>query len=282
MFLRKNATLNVYKVWKRIKFLTTGRCISSQLHSMHENHDTPNEWFASWFDSPFYPMLYRHRNEIEARDFLNRLHDFLQLPHGAAILDLACGQGRHSRTLHSLGYRVVGVDLSPASIAVAREMASPGQQFEIADMRTFDLRQTFDAVFNLFTSFGYFSNEDDNIRVLSCVNRHLKTDGVFVLDYLNAYPLLDHPEELQSTIIDGVEFQTKKHREGKCVVKDIAINTGERVLHFNERVQLFTREDLTTMLEQNGFTVEHVFGSYALDAFQPAISPRCLIIARKS
>jgi hypothetical protein len=65
-------------------------------------------------------------------------------------------------------------------------------------------------------------------------------------------------------------------------VKDIAINTGERVLHFNERVQLFTREDLTTMLEQSGFTVEHVFGSYTLDAFQPAISPRCLIIARKS
>jgi SAM-dependent methyltransferase len=165
---------------------------------------------------------------------------------------------------------------------VASELASPGQQFEIADMRTFDLAQTFDAVFNLFTSFGYFSNEDDNVRVLSCVHRHLKTDGVFVLDYLNAYPLLDRPEELQSTVIDGVEFQTKKHREGKCVVKDITINTGERVLHFNERVQLFTREDLTTMLEQSGFTVEHVFGSYTLDAFQPAISPRCLIIARKS
>ena len=282
MFPCKNATLNVYKVWKRIKFLTTGRCISSQLHSMHDNHDPTHEWFASWFDSPYYPMLYRHRNEIEARDFLNRLHDFLQLPQDGTILDLACGQGRHSRTLHALGYRVVGVDLSPASIAVARELASPGQHFEIADMRTFDLAQTFDAVFNLFTSFGYFSNEDDNVRVLSCVHRHLKTDGVFVLDYLNAYPLLDHPEELQSTIIDGIEFQTKKHREGKCVVKDIAINTGERVLHFNERVQLFTREDLTTMLGQNGFTVEHVFGSYALDAFQPAISPRCLIIARKS
>jgi SAM-dependent methyltransferase len=249
---------------------------------MQENQNSTTEWFASWFDSPYYPMLYRHRNEIEAREFLHKLHDFLKLPEHAAILDLACGQGRHSRTLHGLGYRVFGVDLSPASISVARELASPGQQFEIADMRSVELAEKFDAVFNLFTSFGYFSNEADNISVLSRVHHHLKTDGIFVLDYLNAYPLLNRPEEVQSTLIDGVEFQTRKHREGKCVVKDITIHTGERELYFSERVQLFTREDLTSMLGQNGFTVEQVFGSYGLDAFQPAISPRCLIIARKS
>lgn len=248
---------------------------------MQENPHTSTEWFASWFDSPYYPMLYRHRNEIEAQEFLSKLMNFLQLRIGASVLDLACGQGRHARTLHALGYNVVGLDLSPASIAVARELAAAGQEFDVADMRDFKLSQSFDAIVNLFTSFGYFSDENDNARVLARVYNHLKPQGIFVLDYLNAYPLLNRPEEEQRTVVDGVEFRTRKYSDAKCVMKDIAISDGAKTEHFQERVQLFTREDLTRLLSQTGFKVEYVFGSYALDAFEPSISPRCLIIARK-
>lgn len=226
-------------------------------------------------------MLYRHRNEIEAQEFLSKLMDFLQLPAGARVLDLACGQGRHARTLHTLGYDVVGLDLSPASIAVARDLASEGQEFDVADMRDFQLSQSFDAIVNLFTSFGYFSDENDNASVLARVYHHLKPEGIFVLDYLNAYPLLNRSEEEKRTIVDGIEFKTRKYSDAKCVMKNITITDGAKTEHFQERVQLFTREDLTRLLSQTGFTVEHVFGSYALDAFEPSISPRCLIIARK-
>ena len=248
---------------------------------MQETSQKSNDWFASWFDSPYYPMLYRHRNEIEAQEFLSNLMNFLQLRVGASVLDLACGQGRHARTLHALGYNVVGLDLSPASIAVARELAAAGQEFDVADMRDFNLSQSFDAIVNLFTSFGYLSDETDNTRVLARVYDHLKPEGIFILDYLNAYPLLNRSEEEQCTVVDGVEFRTRKYSDAKCVMKDIAISDGAKIKHFQERVQLFTCEDLTRLLSQTGFTVEHVFGSYALDAFEPSISPRCLIIARR-
>lgn len=248
---------------------------------MHENQSPTEEWFASWFDSPYYPMLYRHRNEIEARDFLHKLHGFLQLHKEGRILDLACGQGRHSRTLNALGYSVVGLDLSPASIAVAMQLSSSGQTFQVADMRDFELNQSFDAVFNLFTSFGYFNDEHDNARVLASVYRHLKPGGVFVLDYLNAFPLLESPEVEQTVVVDEVTFRTRKYRDGKCIAKDITIDDRGRVYSFKERVQLFTQDDLVNLLTHQGFQVERVMGNYALEAFEPTISPRCLIIARK-
>ena len=74
-------------------------------------------WYASWFKTPFYHILYKDRNDQEARFFMDGLTSFLNLPSGSEILDLACGKGRHARYLNELGFDVTGVDLSPESIA---------------------------------------------------------------------------------------------------------------------------------------------------------------------
>ncbi len=241
-----------------------------------------SEWFATWFDSPYYHMLYRHRNEDEAILALTNLQHLLKLPEGATVLDLGCGQGRHSRTLHNLGYSVVGIDLSPASIAFARELATPGQRFEVQDMRSFEDPVRFDAVFNLFTSFGYFNSNAENRNVLLRIAAHLKEDGLLVLDYLNAHPLLDHQEQKQTIHVDHVVFHTTKSRQDNAIVKEIEVNDMGQVYRFSESVQLLTREDLALLLSQTGFEVVDIFGNYDLQPYQPDVSERCLIIARKS
>jgi SAM-dependent methyltransferase len=241
-----------------------------------------SEWFASWFDSPYYPMLYRHRNEAEARVALNNLHHFLALPNNAWVLDLCCGQGRHSRTLHALGCNVVGIDLSESAIEHARSQATHGQRFEVQDMRTFALPERFDAVFNLFTSFGYFDSDAENHRVLERISAHLQSKGILVLDYLNAIPLLDQKVQAAEQTIDGVRFRTAKKIVGNYVVKHIEVFDQETTHVFTEQVQLITPDDFTSMLQSCGFVIEKVFGNYQLEEYQPHKSPRCLIIARKS
>ena len=245
-------------------------------------NETPKEWFESWFDSPYYPILYRHRDEAEAQEALVNLHKHLSLPPSATVLDLCCGQGRHSRTLHALGYHVVGIDLSPSAIAYANERSIPGQHFEVQDMRNFSLNERFDAVFNLFTSFGYFSNQKENLRVLTQIYKHLNPGGTLVLDYLNASAISVKEDTLQEQTIDGIVFRTRKFIEGESVVKTIEILDNTQHFQFHERVQLITLEHFSTMLEQTGFELTAVFGNYQLGAYTAQESPRCLIIARKS
>lgn len=245
-----------------------------------EKKDT--EWFASWFDSPYYPMLYKHRDEAEAAEALTNLHRFLKLPNNTLVLDLCCGQGRHSRTLHTLGCRVVGIDLSASAIAYAQSLATPGQRFEVQDMRSFSVAERFDVIFNLFTSFGYFNSDDENLRVLNRISEHLQPNGILVLDYLNAVPLLNQQTQRGEHLIEGVMFRTNKRIDGSSVVKHIEVIDREQTHEFSESVQLITLEDFTTMLQSCGFAIEMVFGNYQLEEYQPQKSPRCLIIARKS
>ena len=91
-------------------------------------------WYTSWFDSPFYHILYKDRDDIEAQHFMDNLSNYLNIPEHGEILDLACGKGRHSIYLNSLGYNVTGVDLSKNSIDYAKQFENETLQFEVHDM----------------------------------------------------------------------------------------------------------------------------------------------------
>ena len=123
------------------------------------------EWFAEWFDTPYYHILYKSRDNHEARVFIKSLVGLLQLPEASSVLDLACGKGRHSITLNEFGYKVLGVDLSAQSIAHANQFSNSSLSFAVQDMREPIQSKRFDAVFNLFTSFGYFSSKHENEKV---------------------------------------------------------------------------------------------------------------------
>lgn len=247
---------------------------------MENTHPCGKEWFRHWFGSRYYDLLYSHRNAQEAELFLSALIQKLKLPENASILDLACGKGRHSVFLHSLGYDVTGVDLSQQSIDCAKVFEDTGLSFETGDMRHFELNKKFDCVLNLFTSFGYFAQVEDNAKVLERVKAHLKPNGVFVLDYFNANLVRQTPSQQFSVTKDEIVFDINKSVQDDFVVKKIRVKDGGHAMDFEERVQLLQSEQLEEMLQNAGLKPLARFGNYHLETFIPTESERLIIIAR--
>lgn len=244
-----------------------------------------NDWFANWFDTPYYHLLYKNRSVEEAEDFIIKLTDFLQLPKGGKILDNACGKGRHAIHLNKLGYDVTGLDLSEQSIIEAKKSENESLHFDVHDMRNVYKENEFDAVFNLFTSFGYFADEADDLNILYAVKKQLKNEGVFVLDFFNTHPIIQKFDNgyiyNDSQTIDGIEFNIHKKSEGNIIIKNIDITDGHKKLHFTEQVRLYTLQNFLDMFAKAGFIVKQVFGNYMLEAYNVDESDRMIFVVEK-
>ncbi len=234
-------------------------------------------WYASWFDTPYYHILYKDRDYTEAQLFMDNLTHYLNLPDNAKILDLACGKGRHSVYLNQLGYDVTGADLSENSIKTASEHANDTLHFEVHDMRIpFD--QKFDAIFNLFTSFGYFESDDDNLTTLNAIKESLTDYGFAVIDFMNVTHVIDNlvPEEVKS--VDGIDFHIKRYVKDNHIFKEIDFDDNGEHFHFTEKVKALTLQDFETMMEEVGIFLLDVFGDYKLRKFLKNDSERLIMI----
>jgi len=240
-----------------------------------------DEWFRGWFDSKYYHLLYQHRDENEAQNFLQRLVKHIVLPSGASIIDLGCGKGRHSVSLHDLGFTVCGIDLSKESIAIARQKETEGLSFDVQDMRLFKVDQPVNCVMNLFTSFGYFDNEEDNILVIQHVHEALKVGGYFVIDYFNSDLVQNCDGFSQSITIQDICFKIYKRVESNRIIKTIDVEDNGQHLHFEEKVQLFGKDQLSQMLIAQDLEPIATFGDYKLNPFEVSSSDRLIIIAKK-
>jgi SAM-dependent methyltransferase len=193
----------------------------------------------------------------------------LDLPAGAKVLDLCCGQGRHSLELARRGFQVVGVDLSEALLYAARKRAeSEGLSvtFLHCDMREIDFADEFDAVINMFTSFGYLESEAEDEKVLGKVAQALKSGGKFLLDVVNRDRLVRDFQAREWHAADEgwlvLEERTFDHLSGRtetrwvCVARD-----GVRYERLSS-VRLYTASELRTMLERAGLKVTNLFGDY--------------------
>lgn len=241
-----------------------------------------NSWFAKWFDSKYYHLLYNHRDYSEAERFIQNLFDFIQLPKSTTnVLDLACGKGRHAIQVHQLGFHVVGVDLSEQSIQYAKNYETKGLSFEVGDMRSLRFKQEFNLVLNLFTSFGYFKEEGENQKAIEAMAESLKPDGLLVLDYLNV-ALIQKALPSRETIQKGeIKFQIKKEIKSNFIVKEIAFKVdGKEQIHY-EFVKLINLNRFKQYLAAAGLTIKHIFGDYNLGKFDSALSDRLIIIAQK-
>jgi SAM-dependent methyltransferase len=239
-------------------------------------------WFESWFDSPYYHLLYGNRDNKEAENFISQLVKFLNPPAHARALDLGCGKGRHSIALHKKGLDVIGIDLSEQNIADAKKNETEGLSFFVHDMRfPFNINY-FDYTFNLFTSFGYFSSHRENANVVSAVKSGLKPNGIFVIDFLNAVYVKKMIAQKNEGSLEsgGIVFHWKKRVENEIVVKDISFEAENKKQVFTEKVQLLTKSDFEKLLEPF-FTIENSFGDYNLGKFDAENSPRLILVARK-
>ncbi|MBF4516533.1 class I SAM-dependent methyltransferase [Flavobacterium sp. ANB] len=247
------------------------------------NSSTPNQerntenWFTSWFDTPYYHILYKDRNYREAQIFMDNLTHYLNLPEKAKVLDLACGKGRHSIYLNQLGFNVLGADLSENSIAEASKNSNETLHFKVHDMRE-PFEEKFDAIFNLFTSFGYFESDDDNLTTLKAIKESLSEYGFAVIDFMNVNQVIETLVPEENKIVDGIDFKIKRYVEDGHILKEIDFEDQGRKYHFTEKVKALTLKDFEELMAEAGIFLLDIFGDYKLKKFHKTESERLIMI----
>lgn len=239
------------------------------------------EWFREWFDSPYYHILYNNRDYAEAQLFIDKLAQLLQFHPDDTMLDVACGKGRHSIYLNKKGYDVTGIDISPQSIAYAKQFENRRLHFYVHDMRQPFGDETFDYVLNLFTSFGYFETEAEDVQSLWVAWQALKPDGKLVLDFFNTPVVLQQLPPYEQKFVGNIDFRLRKRTESGYILKDIDFEANGKAWHFQERVKAIRREDFLRYFEQAGLQPLHLFGDYHLNPYDEQTSPRLIFVAER-
>lgn len=234
-------------------------------------------WYASWFDTPFYHKLYKDRDYDEAELFMTNITKHLNLTKGSTVMDLACGKGRHSIFLNKLGYKVTGADLSENSIAYAKQFENSTLEFKVHDMCK-PYPNQFDAVFNLFTSFGYFNKDESNLKTVKAIKANLNSSGFGVIDFMNSEYVIANLVSENTKTVDGITFNLKRKLEDGYIVKDIAFEHENRAYNFQERVRAFTLSDFKTLFKKANVELLDLFGDYNLRKFDAELSERLILI----
>jgi SAM-dependent methyltransferase len=236
------------------------------------------DWFEEWFGED-YLRIYQHRDETEAEHVVELISAFVAGHEIRSVLDLGCGAGRHSRLLCERWW-TVGLDLSSALLRVARR-ESPDAPYVRADMRELPFADgTFDLVVNLFTSFGYFADDDEHVRVLRCVNAAMREGGTFVIDFFNASQVKEDLVPYDERVANGIAIEQRRaiSSDQRFVEKTITLRETGR--EYVERVRLFSAADLSRMLEAAGFKVIELVGDYT-GAKWTADSPRVILFGSR-
>jgi SAM-dependent methyltransferase len=133
------------------------------------------------------PFLFPKERWEVTQDEVDQIQALLDMREGMALLDLGCGPGRHSLEFARRGLQVIGVDRTSAFLKKARAKAEEGSlqaEFILEDMRDFVRPGAFDAAISMFTSFGYFEDQEENLKVLRNVWTSLKDEGKVILDVM--------------------------------------------------------------------------------------------------
>ena len=248
----------------------------------------PAEWPVAFFDDE-YLKIYLHQFTPERTE---REVDFIEgalapAP-GAAVLDLACGSGRHAVRMARRGYRVTGVDFNSSYLELAAgEAARAGVQVEwvACDMRSLDFTGRFDHAYSFFTSFGYYS-DGENEEVVGRIARALRPGGRLLLDMMNRDWLLTHPQQRTwsqredgALLMEEVSLDLRSSR----VTSRLTLIEPDRgagpVKQFDLRA--YTCAELTALFRRAGLVVREVWGS-ADRAEYSTESRRLILLAEKA
>ena len=251
--------------------------------TMEELIGSRKNWFKNWFDSEFYRKLYAHRNEKEAEELVCEIIHELQPNPGASMLDLGCGNGRHAKYLAARGFHVTGIDLAFSSIQQARAWECETLRFYRHDMREPFGDSCFDYVFNFFTSFGYFSGEE-NDRVIQNMVNSVRRHGFVMIDYMNVTHCVNGLVREEEKEIDGIVYRINRWTDEKYVYKRIEVDNvqAESPFIYTEKVMKLNEKDFREMLEKNGLKPIKVYGDYKLNEYQVETSPRLILLAQKT
>lgn len=247
---------------------------------------TVSNWWQSYFDAGYLREYEPMFDLAGDRRQVARLLDLLALPSGSRVLDCPCGQGRHAHLLAEAGLNVDGVDFSAPLIAAARARGTGRTlRYRRGDMRTLPAAWTgrFDAVVNLFTSFGFFADPADDARVLREFARVLKPGGV----------LLWHGGDRDGvmakfvardwwTTADGTLVAQERHFDPLTGFLTVESCWRGRTVHEDRthRIRLYTPSQLAGLMRDAGLVVEQAFDSFR-DRPVGRRSSEMLLLARK-
>lgn len=247
-----------------------------------------SKWYVDFFREGFY---YRSWAPAERFQRAEREVDFiveaLDLQAGASVLDLCCGEGRHAIELARRGYRMSGLDLSAFHLRLARQAAKNAGvsvRWHRADMRDIPWEGEFDAVINMYTSFGYLESDEEDFKVLVRVARALKPGGRFLLDTINREMLVRHwqAHDYQERVDGGLLLEDRRF-------DFLAGRQRSRVLNIHpdgtrrEReidLRMYTLKELANMLSRAGLSVRRTWGGFDGREYGPD-SRRMIVLAEK-
>jgi SAM-dependent methyltransferase len=246
----------------------------------------PPDWHEQdSFWETFSPHLFNQTRLDATQEEVDHLIKLAEIQPGMAVLDLPCGIGRHSCELARRGFQVTAVDRTQAYLRTARQLAAEGGlqiEFVQEDMRAFHRQEAFDVCLNLFSSFGYFEDLNEDRLVLQNFYRSLKPGGVLVMEMMGKEILarLFQPKSWQEED-EALFLVERKISSGWDWIENrwILIKDGER-REFTLGHRLFSAVELSTLIQQAGFSQINVYGS--LQGIPYNQDARCLVVvARK-
>jgi SAM-dependent methyltransferase len=210
---------------------------------------------------------------------------YLELESPQDILDLACGFGRHANRLAALGHRVTGIDITPGFLEIARRNAREegvNVDYRVGDMRMIDFENKFDRVLIIFTSFGYYDDEN-NLQVLKNAARSLRLGGLLIFDIQNRDVFLKdfrpyHVNEIDGNLmIDRISFKTDT---GRMYNDRIVIRDGvRRDKPFS--IRLYNPSEICVLLDRADLEVYKMYGDWESGPISSE-SRRMVVVARKA
>lgn len=246
------------------------------------------EWFEKLYTKD-YINLCGFASPEQIKIEANFVVDVLGLNSKSKLLDLCCGFGRHAFEISNLvKCQIVGIDLSDDYLTIAREKYStPNIKYVKGDMRDIRIENHFDAVTNLFTSFGFFEKDEENEKVIQEANKSLKEGGLFILDNENKFNFV------LNDVLKKEYYWQKIDDDKYCIIHnkyDIVnereifsvkiIEDGKDEIHVGYNIRLYSLPELTSMFKRNGFELVNFWGDF--DKSNYSIHSRRLItLSRK-
>ena len=242
------------------------------------------EWFKHWFNSKEYLNVYQHRDKKDARELLQLVLNNIDTENVRTVLDMAAGYGRHAEILSKKGFDVTAVDLSEMLLNIAinnAEKENLNIEFVHSDIRKFNPDKKFDLIINLFTSIGYFDEDEENFKVLNKAYNLLAENGYFILDYMNKNFVRNTLVPLSVDKTDDGTIIQNRYIKGDRIIKEIIIEREGKQNKYYESVRMFSYDELISIMQKIGFRVLKTFGDFLGNPFELETSPRIIVISHK-
>jgi SAM-dependent methyltransferase len=242
------------------------------------------KWYESFFDGLYAKVLPKHFDETATLEQARTIKRILRLRKGQRALDIPCGMGRLTLPLARMGVLMTGVDLTRRYVERARAQTRKEKlsvRLVCQDMRAIDFDGEFDAAFNWFTSFGYFSDAD-NLEFCQRVLRALKPGGRFLVEGINKSWLLTHfSSRVEETVGTVSIVHESRWNSGTERIRSVwTMHRGRTTERHTISHKLYNGTDLRRLLRTAGFREIKLFGSPPLGRLTRH-SQRLIAVARR-